>query len=227
MQRPSSSSIRAKAMACASAAHRLDAWQRSVAWFDRYLGIRDNDARRPDRFVLRRLAFAVPLLLLISFGVFALVHLAPGDPVRALLGIAAVRSRDPRRDPRANIILNDPFLVQYGKWLWQVVQGDLGRSITGNRPVAEHDRAIGSASRSSLSLISTFLVLGCGVLLGMLAALRRGIAARSRRGHVRRLRHLARRPSSPASSFSTSSASCSAGFRPSVRAAAFSTASGT
>ena len=50
-------------------------------------------------YILRRLALAVPLLLLISFGVFALVKLAPGDPVRALIGsrpanaetIAAIR----------------------------------------------------------------------------------------------------------------------------------------
>ena len=37
-------------------------------------------------FILRRIAIAIPLLLLVSFGVFALVHLAPGDPARALLG---------------------------------------------------------------------------------------------------------------------------------------------
>ena len=69
-------------------------------------------------FILRRLAVAVPLLLIISFGVFTLVKLAPGDPVRALIGsrpanaetIAAIREE---------FHLNDPFLVQYGKWLGQ------------------------------------------------------------------------------------------------------------
>ena len=94
-------------------------------------------------YILRRLAVAVPLLFLISFGVFALVNLAPGDPVRALIGsrpanaetIAAIREE---------FHLNDPFLVQYGKWLAQVVQGDLGRSITGNRPVI---RMIGTPMR--------------------------------------------------------------------------------
>ena len=85
-------------------------------------------------FILRRLAIAVPVLLLISFGVFTLVKLAPGDPVRALIGsrpanaetIAAIREE---------FHLNDPFLVQYGKWLGRVLTGDLGRSITGNRAV--------------------------------------------------------------------------------------------
>ena len=53
------------------------------------------------RFILWRLAVAVPLLLIISFGVFALVHLAPGDPVRALLGTRPVRPGDARGAPRA------------------------------------------------------------------------------------------------------------------------------
>ena len=89
------------------------------------------------RFVLCRLALAAPLLLITSFGVFALVHLAPGDPVRALLG---TRPSDPETLAalRARHHLDDPFIVQYGKWLWQVLQGDLGRSINGNRRVAAH-----------------------------------------------------------------------------------------
>src|SRR5437660_7177213 len=123
-------------------------------------------------YILRRLAVAVPLLFLISFGVFALVNLAPGDPVRALIGsrpanaetIAAIREE---------FHLNDPFLVQYGKWLGQVVQGDLGRSITGNRPVI---RMIGDRLGVTvyLTLLGSFLVLTVGVALGMLAAFRSG-----------------------------------------------------
>jgi peptide/nickel transport system permease protein len=69
--------------------------------------------------------------------------------------------------------LNDPFIVQYGKWLWQVVQGDLGRSIQGSQLVT-------SAIRQRLGLtiflglMSSFLVLFFGILLGMLAGFRRG-----------------------------------------------------
>jgi peptide/nickel transport system permease protein len=124
------------------------------------------------RFILWRLAVAVPLLLIISFGVFALVHLAPGDPVRALLG---TRPSDPETlaTLRERYHLNDPFIVQYGKWLWQVLQGDLGRSINGNRRVlsAIIERA---GVTIVLSMISSTLVLVFGILLGVLAALRRG-----------------------------------------------------
>jgi len=123
-------------------------------------------------YVLRRLAFAVPLLFLISFGVFALVKLAPGDPVRALIGSRPANA-ETIASIREEFHLNDPFLVQYGKWLGQVVQGDLGRSITGNRPVTRmiNDRL---GVTIYLSLLGTVLVLTFGVALGMLAALRRG-----------------------------------------------------
>lgn len=124
------------------------------------------------RLILERLAVAIPLLLIISLGVFALVHLAPGDPVRALLG---TRPSDPATLAalRDKYHLNDPFIVQYGKWLWQVLQGDLGRSINGNRLVlsAIKERA---GVTIFLSLIGTAIVLLFGVLLGMIAALRRG-----------------------------------------------------
>jgi peptide/nickel transport system permease protein len=124
------------------------------------------------RLVLWRLAVAVPLLLVISLGVFALVHLAPGDPVRALLGTRPSDSAtlDALRE-RYN--LNDPLVVQYGKWLWQVLHGDLGRSINGNRLVlsAITERA---GVTIFLSIMSTIIVLGAGVFLGMVAALKRG-----------------------------------------------------
>jgi peptide/nickel transport system permease protein len=124
------------------------------------------------RMILWRLAVAVPLLLAISFGVFALVHLAPGDPVRALLG---TRPSDPATLAalRERYHLDDPFIVQYGKWLWQVLQGDLGRSINGNRLVLSAIRERAGVT-VFLSLVSTAIVLLVGISLGMAAAYRRG-----------------------------------------------------
>ncbi len=124
------------------------------------------------RYILIRLLQAIPLLLIISFFVFALVHIAPGDPVRTLLGarsatpeaIAAIRDR---------YNLDDPFIVQYLKWLWQVLQLDLGRSIAGNRRVLSV-----IMERMSISLflaaMSAVIVLGAGIGLGAYAALKRG-----------------------------------------------------
>jgi peptide/nickel transport system permease protein len=122
--------------------------------------------------ILRRLAVAIPLLFVISLGVFALVHLAPGDPVRALLG---TRPSDPEtlNNLREKYNLNDPFIVQYGKWLWQVLQGDLGRSINGNRLVWNAIKDRGTVT-ISLSLLGTAIVLVFGIGLGMIAAFKRG-----------------------------------------------------
>jgi peptide/nickel transport system permease protein len=124
------------------------------------------------RLILMRLAVAIPLLFIISFGIFSLVHLAPGDPVRALLG---TRPSDPETLAalRERYHLNDPFIVQYGKWLSQAVQGDLGRSINGNRLVlsAIKERA---GVTIYLCMVSMVFVLVPGILLGMLAAFRRG-----------------------------------------------------
>ena len=122
--------------------------------------------------VILRLAQAVPLLIAITFAVFALVYLAPGDPVRALLG-ARASSPETVAAIREQYNLDDPFVLQYLKWLWQVLQGDLGRSIVGNRQVVNI-----IAERLGLSLflaaMSSVVVLGAGIGLGALAAVRRG-----------------------------------------------------
>ncbi|EPE94771.1 ABC transporter permease [Rhizobium grahamii] len=119
-------------------------------------------------FLARRCAVAIPLLLIISFGVFVLVHIAPGDPVRSLLG---TRAADPATIAaiRARYHLDDPLPVQYGKWLSQVIQGDLGVSIQGNRAVTRtiRDRL---GVTVFLTLMSSVLVLGPGIVLGAVAA---------------------------------------------------------
>lgn len=126
------------------------------------------------RFLVRRLAVALPLLLLISFVVFSLVKLAPGDPVRALLGAKPVTEAT-MQAIRERYNLNDPYLVQYGKWLSGVVQGDLGRSIQGNRPIAD---VISKRMELTLFLaaMAAVVVLVGGIGLGALAAFNRGTA---------------------------------------------------
>lgn len=124
------------------------------------------------RYVLRRLLVAIPLILLISLGVFALVNLAPGDPARALVGsrqatpetLAAIREQHH---------LDDPFVVQFLIWLKQVLTGDLGRSIQGSQLVTTMiwDRL---ALTVFLGVYGSLVALGIGVPLGILAAFKRG-----------------------------------------------------
>jgi peptide/nickel transport system permease protein len=124
------------------------------------------------RFILRRLAIAIPLLALTSLAVFSLLHLVPGDPARVLLGTRSV-SPEALASIRAKYHLNDPFFVQYFRWLLDVVQGDLGRSIRASQSVSQ---TIGDRLGLTLYLgfYSAVVSLGLGVPLGVIAAFRRG-----------------------------------------------------
>ncbi|MEM7737861.1 MAG: ABC transporter permease [Deinococcota bacterium] len=86
-------------------------------------------------FFIRRLLTAVPTLLIITIMVFAVQRLLPGDPALILAG----EERDPAviEYIREVYRLNEPIYVQYGAWLTQVAQGNLGRSIRTRQPVRE------------------------------------------------------------------------------------------
>ncbi|MCP1571877.1 peptide/nickel transport system permease protein [Herbaspirillum rubrisubalbicans] len=84
---------------------------------------------------LQRLLLSLPTLLLVSVVVFSLLAVLPGDPVAAILGMEA--TPEAAAALRLKLGLDDPLLVQYGRWLWAVLHGDLGRSFIDNTPVAE------------------------------------------------------------------------------------------
>ncbi|HJU57355.1 MAG TPA: ABC transporter permease [Actinomycetota bacterium] len=123
-------------------------------------------------YVLRRLIVAIPLLLLISLGVFALVNLAPGDPARSLLG-SRQASPETLAAIREQYNLDEPFVVQYVIWLRQVIVWDLGRSIQGSELVTT---MIWQRLPLTvlLGLYGSLVALGIGIPLGVLAAYRHG-----------------------------------------------------
>ena len=124
------------------------------------------------RYVAGRLILAVPLLIVITFAVFALIHLAPGTPERALLG-ARQSSPETIAAIREQWNLDEPFLFQYFLWLKAVVTGDIGRSIQSSEAVtAAIGRRIGLTI--FLGSYATLIALLFGIPLGMWAALRRG-----------------------------------------------------
>lgn len=85
--------------------------------------------------LVQRLLLSLPTLLLVSMVVFSLLAVLPGDPVAAILGMEA--TPEAAAALRLKLGLDDPLLVQYGRWLWAVLHGDLGRSFIDNTPVAE------------------------------------------------------------------------------------------
>ena len=83
--------------------------------------------------LVRRLLFLIPVLLGGSAIVFILIHLAPGDPIDALMGMYA--SPEAREALRVKYGLNDPLFVQYVRWLGRILVGDWGESIQLHNPV--------------------------------------------------------------------------------------------
>lgn len=122
-------------------------------------------------FLARRLAALVALLAVLSFLVFALLHLAPGSPEQLLLGTHP-RSPELVRAVRREHHLDQPFLEQYWTWLRGAAQLDFGTSIRTGQPVASDLRERAGVTLF-LALYAMTLALGVGVPLGVLAALRR------------------------------------------------------
>ncbi|MFE6131713.1 ABC transporter permease [Streptomyces sp. NPDC056437] len=121
------------------------------------------------RFLLRRLALAVPTLLGVTAVVFATVALVPGDPVGVFLGPGA--PPEARRELTERLGLEQPLPVQYAVWLGHAITGDLGVSISGQRPVS-HLLLPAVGETLVLAGAAFVLVLVGGTLLGALGALR-------------------------------------------------------
>ena len=88
------------------------------------------------RYIVRRVLFLIPVLLGVAFCVFTLLYLTPGDPARMILGDLA--TEEAVQEFRNREGLNDPFLIQFGNYVWKAVtKGDIGRSYVTKRSVAQ------------------------------------------------------------------------------------------
>lgn len=122
-------------------------------------------------YIARRLTWVPFLLIAISFITFALGLYGPGDPVQVMLG--------PRANPEAiarvrhELGLDQPLLVQYGKWLWRALQGDFGESLKfRGQPVL---RLMARGLKVSIQLNIAAMAVGVffGIPLGLLAGFKR------------------------------------------------------
>ena len=121
----------------------------------------------------RRLLLAIPTLLGASIIVFAMVHLAPGDPIAAVM--PAESSQAEIEATKRAYGFDKPLPVQYLVWLGRVAHGDLGRSIATRRPVILDVRDAFTNSLV-LALSSSLVAFVGGVGLGLIAAFRQGRA---------------------------------------------------
>lgn len=122
-------------------------------------------------YLFQRLLQVILIAFLSSIVVFAILQLAPGDPVSAL---AAPGMREKDREALAQKYgLDQPVPIQYLRWLGLVVQGDLGRSLLTNHPANELI-AERFANTIKVAFLALFLNILFGVLTGIIAAIRRG-----------------------------------------------------
>jgi peptide/nickel transport system permease protein len=123
------------------------------------------------RYVARRLAAAVPVLLLVTLISFAVMDLVPGDPAVVMAGVGA--SADQVQRIREQFGLDAPFVVRLGRWYGGLLRGDLGSSILLGRTVAQ---AIAERLPVTLSLagLAFALTAAGGLALGTAAAVRQG-----------------------------------------------------
>ncbi len=123
------------------------------------------------RFVIRRIAISIPLLVGISFLIFALINLIPGSPIQAYQDNPRARPEDIARI-RENLGLDRPWPVRYFVWLGDAVRGDLGYSLLNGTPIADRIFAV---LPNTLLLTGSALVVAIAfsIPLGIISAVKR------------------------------------------------------
>jgi len=123
------------------------------------------------KFVLTRVSLVVPTFVGVTLLAFLLVHLIPGDPIETLAG---ERGIDPVRHAqlRAEYGFDQPLIVQYGVYVWHIVNGDLGISVITHQRVTEEFRALFPAT-VELSICAVLFAIFIGLPAGIIAAVRR------------------------------------------------------
>jgi peptide/nickel transport system permease protein len=117
-------------------------------------------------YIVRRLLMLIPVLLGVTFLTFAIAQVTPGDPVVLMLGTYATPERV--AELREQLGFNDPLWVQYGRYVWDLLHGDLGKSVRGQTPVLDEILAR-FPSTLELTLAAMLLSVVGGVSAGVIA----------------------------------------------------------
>ncbi len=120
------------------------------------------------KYLIRRALISIPLFIGVTFIVFGIYTLAPGDPLDAVLGREAVALLTPEqlKKVRHDYGLDQPVVVRYLNWLGRALQGDLGYPSVGSKSVSEHLRE---------RIGPTLLLMGTSLLLALLLGIPMGV----------------------------------------------------
>ncbi|MFF0830972.1 nickel ABC transporter permease [Brevibacillus sp. NPDC003359] len=120
-------------------------------------------------YVIKRLLQMIPTLIGVSILTFLMVHAVPGDPARMLAGPEA--SSEEVAVVRESLGLDQPLYVQYGKYVYNLLQGDLGTSLRSERPVL--DEILGRfPSTITLTVMAIVVMVVIGLFAGIFSATR-------------------------------------------------------
>ncbi|MGO4787309.1 ABC transporter permease [Paenibacillus sp. 2KB_20] len=125
-------------------------------------------------YITKRLLSLIPVLAVVTIAIFLIIHITPGDPAAAILGMEA--SQEEIQKLNQDLGLDRPILEQYASWVANVFKGDLGDSIFMNQPVsvaiAEH-----VTPTLSLAILAQVIAIILAIPFGIIAAYKRGSIA--------------------------------------------------
>ena len=127
------------------------------------------------KFILKRISTFIPMVLIMSFLIYGGIEMAPGDYISKIIAPDALMQMTPEQLEAARVAygLDQPFIVRYFKWLWLLLQGDWGKSMTSGVPVKD---IILEKLPITMELMLTGLVISAilGCIFGIVSALNRG-----------------------------------------------------
>ncbi len=119
------------------------------------------------KYLIKRILYSIPVIILVSIMVFMFIHMIPGDPIRILLGVRATPEKVEFLTNKLN--LDKPIIVQYFIWIKNLINGDFGTSIRTEQPVLEMivDRTPVTFSLTTYAiLIAMITSIAAGVIAG-------------------------------------------------------------
>ena len=123
-------------------------------------------------YIIRRVAYLVPVLLVLTVVVFTFVEMLPGNIIDTLVGTEGNNDPEVRKILEKEYGLDQPVYVRYAKWLFRAVQGDFGMSLVTRRPVSV-ELLSGIPATVYLAVVGISLSMLIAVPLGTIAAVKR------------------------------------------------------
>lgn len=121
------------------------------------------------KYIWKRLLLMVPVIIGLSFVLFSIMELTPGDPARSMLGEYAPDEEVTKL--REELGLNDPFFVRYGRYVWNALHGDFGTSYRTNIPAAE-EIATRFPATLKVAFFAVLLAVVVGIPVGIVSAVK-------------------------------------------------------